>query len=88
MPSLYVLDVPEFRPLVEAARRRPEFRVDGPAAGYFCLVTEGPLRLERAETGLAEALWFGAFTGGFDGEKLAIDSREFCIGPRATPDAA
>jgi hypothetical protein len=81
MPSLYVLDVPEFAPLVAAARRKDELEITGPKAGYFCIATEGQLRIRRAETGLPEALWFGAFTAGYDGEELAIDSEQFWIGP-------
>jgi hypothetical protein len=47
------------------------------------------LRIRRSDTGLPEALWFGAFTGGYDGEELVIDAEEFWIGPkRAAADAA
>ncbi len=81
MPSLYVLDVPEFRPLVDAARRGEGFDVVGPAAGYYRLSTQGQLRLYRADTGLPEALWFGAFTAGYDGQELVIDKEQFWIGP-------
>ena len=82
MPSLYVLDVPEFAPLVNAARGKKELEIIGPMAGYFRIEAEGQLRIRRAETGLAEALWFGAFTAGYDGEELVIDSEQFWIGPR------
>jgi hypothetical protein len=88
MPSLYVLDVPEFAPLVEAARRKAGFEVVGPKVGYFRIATEGQLRLQRAETGLPEALWFGAFTAGYDGEELVIDAEQFWIGPKAQSDAS
>ena len=82
MPSLYVLDVPEFAPLVAAARQKAGFEIAGPKAGYFRIATEGQLRIDRAETGLPEALWFGAFTAGYDGEELVIDSEQFWIGPK------
>jgi hypothetical protein len=89
MQSLYVLDVPEFAPLVETARRMGSFDIAGPKAGYFRISTDGQLRIRRADTGLPEALWFGAFTGGYDGEDLVIDAEEFWIGPkRAAADAA
>jgi hypothetical protein len=83
MPSLYVLDVPEFAPLVEAARRKDGLEIAGPKAGYFRIASDGQLRIQRAETGLPEALWFGAFTAGYDGEELVIDSEQFWIGPKA-----
>lgn len=82
MPGLYVLDVPEFAPLVDAARRRNDLEITGPKAGYFRIATEGQLRIRRAETGLPEALWFSAFTAGYDGEELVIDSEQFWISPR------
>ncbi len=88
MPSLYVLDVPEFRPLVETARRLGRFEVVGPAAGYYRISTAEQLRIERRDTGLTEALWFGAFTAVYDGEELVIDSHQFWIGPKAAPPAA
>lgn len=83
MPRLYVLDVPEFKPLVEAAKRQGSLTVAGPSAGYYRISTDSQLRIERSETGLAEALWFGAFTAGYDGEELAINRNEFWIGPKA-----
>jgi hypothetical protein len=83
MPSLYVLDVPEFKPLVEAAARRTGFTVAGPSAGYYRISAAKELRIARSETGLPEALWFGAFTAGYDGEKLAINGDEFWIGAKA-----
>jgi hypothetical protein len=89
MPSLYVLDVPEFAPLVNAARSRQELEISGPKAGYFRITTDGQLRIRRVETGLPEALWFGAFTAGYDGEELVIDSEQFWIGPKPkSADAA
>jgi hypothetical protein len=81
MPSLYVLNVPEFAPLLTAARQRKELEITGPKAGYFRIATEGQLRIRRSETGLPQALWFGAFTAGYDGEELVIDSEQFWIGP-------
>lgn len=88
MPSLYVLDVPEFRPLVDLAMRNNEFQVVGPSAGYYRVSTEGQLRIRRDDTGLPEALWFGAFTAGYDGKELVIDRDQFWIGPWTNEAAA
>ena len=88
MPSLYVLDVPEFTPLVEAARKNGGFEITGPKGGYFRIAAEAQIRIYRADTGLAEALWFGAFTAGYDGEELVIDHEQFWIGPKPNPSMA
>ncbi len=79
MPTLFVLDVAEFAPLVAAARKRGDIAVTDAKAGYFRLSCEDDLRIERAETGLTEALWFSAFTGGFKGGSLDVDSTRFVI---------
>lgn len=79
MATLFVLDVEEFRPLVTAARTHVKIAVEGPRAGYFRLSSPGELSLERAETGLTEALWFGAFTAGFKGGSLDVDATRFRI---------
>ena len=79
MAIRFVLDAPEFRPIVEAAQRRAEVSVKGPTAGYYSLSTDQDLRIERDETGLTEALWFGAVTGGYDGRSMALDSHTLLI---------
>jgi hypothetical protein len=79
MPTLFVLDVNEFRPLVEAARKRGGISIDGPKAGYYRLSTDGDLTMDRADTGMIEAVWFGAFTAGFKGATLEVDSTRFRI---------
>lgn len=81
MPTLFVLDVAEFRPLVEAARKRGCIEIEGPRAGYFRLTSPDALTVERADTGMIEAVWFGAFTAGFKGGSLAVDSTRFTIAP-------
>ena len=79
MPTLFVLDAPEFRPIVEVARGRGDIAVKGPVSGYYSLSAEVDLRIARSETGLTEALWFGAVTGGFRGAAMSLDSHELLI---------
>ena len=79
MPKLFVLDAPEFRPIVEVARTKPGLTVTGPKAGYFSVSTQGDLRMDRAETGLSEALWFGAVTGGYRGAGMTLDGQTLLI---------
>lgn len=64
--TLYVLAMPEFAPLVEAARKQRKLSVKRHKA-HFEISAEGAIAIRRSATGLGRALWFGALTGGFDG---------------------
>lgn len=68
MPRIYVVDVPEFFPLVESARKRDDYRVTETGKGYFVIEATGSLQFSRKEMQLKPALWYGMFTGGLDGE--------------------
>ena len=68
MPRLYVVDVPEFRPLVEAALKRPDWKVTPARKGYILIEASGALEFSRREMQMKPALWYGMFTGGLDGE--------------------
>ena len=68
MPILYVIDVPEFRPLVESARTKAGYVVSEERKGYYKIETSGEMHFNRKEMKLKPALWYGMFTGGLDGE--------------------
>jgi hypothetical protein len=80
MPLLYVMRVPEFEPLAEAARAGgAEVREAG---DYFEVTSAGPsLVIERAaHSPIRPAIWFAALAGGylgrvarFDGTRLEIE---------------
>jgi hypothetical protein len=74
MPAIFVLDVPEFRPMVDYAREAAGFRVSGPAKGYFRLQSEGTLTLTRKTLGFKPAVWHGALTGGLIGRIERFDN--------------
>ncbi len=67
MAVLYVLDVPEFAPLVEYARGASELNVSDHTP-YKKIAAEAELMIPRADTGMDPALWFGALVGGFEGK--------------------
>lgn len=67
MITLYVLDVPEFAPVVAAAGADPACRVTAPRQGYWTIQADTELTLRRKEMKLKPAIWYGAFTGGIDG---------------------
>lgn len=79
MPALFVLDVPEFRPVLEAARLKPALAVNGPTLGYFVISSEGELCIAREDTGLDEALWFGVLCGGYRGGELVLNDQVLII---------
>ena len=73
MPAaLYVLDCREFAPLVDAGRRAADVTVEA-HGHYLRLSSPRQLRLERAATGLNDAVWFGAPTGGIEGRIVRFD---------------
>ena len=75
MVTLFVLNVEEFRPLIQDARRRPEMEIlDGPP-GYTRIRTSGVLEFKRKQLGLTTAIWYGALTGGVVG-RVAEFSRD------------
>ena len=78
--TLYVLDVPEFAPLVDAARRQSGLAVTRDAA-HFEITAKGAMAIERSATGLERAVWFGALTGGYVGKVERFDDSELRIVP-------
>ena len=79
MPGFYVLDVPEFGPLVEAARRTARCRVHDVKAGYRLIEFADTLTIERRDTGLAAAVWFGCLTAGLDGRIAELSAERLSL---------
>jgi len=74
MPSLYVLKVPEFRPLILCAERDSRLRTTD-CGNYVRIDGEPELAIERSATGMGEALWFGSLVGGIEGSIAEFDDR-------------
>jgi hypothetical protein len=81
MPAIYVLDVPEFRPIVDHARANAIFTVHGPTRGYFRVEAAGSIRLERKALGFKPAVWHGSLTGGLVGRITQFDNDVLIIEP-------
>jgi hypothetical protein len=81
MPAIYVLDVPEFAPIVEHARMNSAFTVHGPDRGYFRVSSSQTIRLERKVLGFKPAVWHGTLTGGLVGTIEQFDNDVLIIGP-------
>lgn len=79
MPSIFVLDVPEFLPMVEHARKTTGFTVSGPKLGYYKLEAHPAITLKRKELGFKPAVWHGALTGGLIGRIAHFDNDTLLI---------
>ena len=68
MIRVYVLDVPEFRPLVDTARDMPNCRVRDAEKDYFVIESDSEIVFNRKAMKMKPAVWYGIFTGGLEGE--------------------
>ena len=79
---LYVLDVPEFEPLVAASQSNSHYCVEGPIDGYWKIRSPEAIVFERKALGFVPALWNASLTGGFDGDVRTFDRYKLEITPR------
>lgn len=74
MPAIYVLDVPEFRPIVEdALRRGAPYVICELTLGYFKIEHPTELLFNRRDLGVKPAVWYGLVAGGLDGSIEQFD---------------
>ena len=85
MSGFYVLDVPEFAPVVDTARTFERCRVHDSCGGYRFVEFDGEIEISRALTGLTEAVWFGCLTGGLDGKIVRFDAMSIRLAPTNEP---
>ena len=76
MVVLYVLDVAEFLPIVEAARKLPDCQITKSEKGYWKIVSPTEIVLNRKAMQMKPAVWYGLFTGGMNGEIAAFGRDE------------
>lgn len=79
--KLFVPRLPEFAPLVEAAKRRPACQVSAPLPEYQVIESSEALEFGRKELGLKPAVWYGLFTGGLKGRIELFDRERVRIVP-------
>jgi catechol 2,3-dioxygenase-like lactoylglutathione lyase family enzyme len=78
---LLVLKVPEFEPLLTAARAQPECEVSEVDEAYWQVRARQPLEFSRKALGVKPAVWYGLFTGGVDGRITVFDRDTVRIEP-------
>jgi hypothetical protein len=79
MPSLYIMDVPEFAPLAEAGRKAG---ADVRTVGAYVELSSAARRLvvqRRLAGGIRPAIWFAALTAGFVGAIARFDGEELWL---------
>jgi hypothetical protein len=79
MIELYVLDVPEFRPVIgEATSQADRSQKVG---DYFRFLSEGPLSISRKSAQARRAVWFSAIGALRNGKVTQFDSDTLHIEP-------
>ena len=78
--SVFVPDIPEFGPIVEAARAMAGCRLRTPLHGYWRIDADSQLQFERKTMQLGPALWNSLLSGGFRGEILEYGRERLVIG--------
>ena len=74
MSGFYVLAVPEFVSLIDAAVKSGVGKVH-PRRGHYQFVEfESEIEIWRRDTCMNEAVWYGCLTGGLDGRIAHFDS--------------
>jgi hypothetical protein len=68
MSGFYILDVPEFVSILEAAVKSGRARAHPKVAGYTFVEFDTEIEFLRKETGVSEAVWYGCLTAGLDGK--------------------
>lgn len=68
MPTIFVLNVEEFLPMIERAREQVGVGVHRGPHGYTRISSEVELRFNRKALGFKPAVWYGALTGGMVGK--------------------
>lgn len=66
MAAIYLLNVPEFRPIAASARDQG-LTVEELKSGYLRVAREKMLEIRRRPSGVKLPVWFGAPTGGVEG---------------------
>ena len=73
MPAIYVLNVPEFKSLVDVAEAQPGWRVTAVAGDYYRIESASDLVFHRKELKMKPAVWYGCLTGGVRGKVVQFD---------------
>lgn len=79
--AVYVLNVPEFSALVDAAKNNPEYTITEVENGYIRIEGSPGLSFNRKALGFKPAVWYGALTGGLSGKIVQFDMDALVVEP-------
>ncbi|MBN3854888.1 VOC family protein [Paraburkholderia sp. Ac-20340] len=79
--SVFVLDVPEFRPLIDSARESGAYATTAIDNGYIRIDGNPGITFKRKALGFKPAVWYGALTGGLAGHIEQFDTDSLVISP-------
>jgi catechol 2,3-dioxygenase-like lactoylglutathione lyase family enzyme len=80
---LFVLDAPEFKPLIDAAVAAEDCHLLKLSNGYWKISSNVSLSFERKKLGFDPAIWNAALTGGYVGQVTVFDRYQLEIKPGA-----
>src|SRR5688572_22107854 len=78
--TIFVFDMDEFRPMIDAAGRRQEVSVRR-VGSYVELTASGPIEIDRRESGVRHAVWYSALAGVVDGRVEQFDKERLLVVP-------
>jgi hypothetical protein len=67
VPRIHVIDVPEFKGIVNYARSQSGVSVAPARKGYITISSNDDLVFDRRGCGFKPALWYTCLSGGLDG---------------------
>jgi len=85
MSGFFVLDVPEFASLVDAAVRSGRCRVHPKRGHYRFVEFETEVEILRRDTRMNEAVWYGCLSGGLEGKIMHFDSERLKLAATNEP---
>jgi hypothetical protein len=65
--TIFVPDLPDFMPLVQAVRSVQDVQLIEPRRGYWRICASSRISFSRKGLGLRVALWYSMLAGGFTG---------------------
>jgi hypothetical protein len=80
MTRLYILDVTDFRPVIDVAATQADVTLRR-AGDYAELTADGEIRIDRRSTGVNHATWYSVVAGVADGRVVQQDKDALRVVP-------